>query len=149
VLVSDEEGISPLMSRCIGQIDQMQSTREMNEHSIEESTETDSTSFAPEPPPRCTDPARRRSSIGQLAHFIKRNSVDSKASDNGIQSAATHSKGITEMIQNFQFRPQNQEKIQQRKMEQRQGNPDYLLAQSKRKRMADYAQQTDTSKRTQ
>ena len=111
MLVSDEEGISPLMSRCIGQIDQMQSTREMNEHSIEESTETDSTSFAPEPP------LRRRSSIGQLAHFIKRNSVDSKASDNGIQSAATHSKGITEMIQNFQFRPQNQEKIQQRKME--------------------------------
>ncbi|KAL7543525.1 hypothetical protein ACHAXR_012815 [Thalassiosira sp. AJA248-18] len=136
VVVSDEEGVSPLKSRCAEKPHQI--TREMrDELSVEQSTETDSMSNIPEAPPRRRD---RRSSVGQLAHFLKRNSIDGRAADLNIDDSATHGKGIAEATQNFQFRSPNPEKLQQREMEQRQCDPDYLLAQSKRKRMADYAQ---------
>lgn len=112
--------------------------REASELSIDQvSTETDSMSFIPEPSPKPRESkGRRSSSVGQLAHFIKRNSVDDRTS----QSA--YVEGITEgCIRNFQFRSQDPERLQQRELLRRQGDPEFLLAQSKRKRMTDYVQQ--------
>ena len=136
VFFSDEEGISPLKSSCV--IKPYQTIGETREElSAEQSTESDSMGYIPEP--RRRDSARR-SSVGQLAHFVKRNSVNDKTEDHGFNSA-THYKGIRESIQTFQFRSEDSEKLQQREMERRQGDPDYLLAQTKRKRMTDYGQQ--------
>jgi len=137
VFFSDEEGISPLKNSCvIKPYHTIGETRE--ELSAEQSTESDSMGYIPEP--RRRDSAARRSSVGQLAHFVKRNSVKDKTEDHDFNSA-THYKGIRESIQTFQFRSQNSEKLQQREMERRQGNTAYLLAQTKRKRMTDYGQQ--------
>ena len=76
VFVSDEEGVFPFKSSHVGK--PFQTTVETrDELSAGQSAETDSTSYVPEPP---RDPSRRssstrRSSVGQLAHFMKRNSV--------------------------------------------------------------------------
>lgn len=142
VLVSDEEGITPLKNHGLSK--PAPTTRDgKDQRSVGESTETDSMSYAPEPPPRRPSSLRRRSSVGQLAHFVKRNSVDDNdaaAASHDMQSA-THSKGIGEAVLKFQFRSHDPEKIQHREMERRQGDPEYVLAQTKRKRMAEYVQQ--------
>jgi len=136
VFFSDDGGVSPLKSSSIGG-KPFQTIGDMSESlSAAQSNETDSTSLVAAPPRRRS--SARRSSVGQLAHFMKRNSVKSEDAD--INSAG-HGKGITEAIQTFQFRSQDSERLQQREIERRQNNPDYLLAQSKRKRMTDYGQQ--------
>lgn len=135
-VVSYEEEASPLETDGVDNLDSI--AREASELSIDQvSTETDSMSFIPEPSQkRRESKGRRSSSVGQLAHFIKRNSVDDRTS----QSA--NGEGITEgCIRNFQFRSQDSERLQQRELLRRQGDPEFLLAQSKRKRMTDYVQQ--------
>lgn len=129
IVVSDGEGISPLKSKSIGQ------TRD--EMSFEQS-ETDSISYLPEPKPR-RDSSRRRSSVGQLAHFVKRNANSDKP-EVCRHDSATDSKGIIEAVRQFQFRSQDPERLKHREEERRQSDPDFLVAQSKRKRMTDYGQ---------
>ena len=131
VVVSDEDVISPFKS--VGAKSQHQGGRD------DTSTETDSVSYIPEPPPRRPSAARRRSSVGALAHFVKRNSVDDVA--HSPADTTINGKGVTEALQKFQFRSQDAAKLQQREMERRQSNDEYLLAHSKRKRMIDYAPQ--------
>lgn len=140
VFVSDEGIMFPLKNSSVDKPYQT-SWETRDEHTAEQSTETDSTSYIAEPPLQRRGSVARRSSVGQLAHFVKRNSTSEKLEDPDINSAV-HSKGITEAIQKFQFRSPDPEKLQQRERERRQSDPDYLLAQSKRKRMKDYGQQT-------
>lgn len=139
VFVSD---VFPFKSSHVGK--PFQTTVETrDELSAGQSTETDSTSYIPEPRPR-DSPRRssstRRSSVGQLTHFMKRNSVSEIIEEHDIHCAAD-GKGISEAIRNFQLRSQDSEKLQQREIERRQKDPEYLLAQTKRKRMTEYGQQ--------
>ena len=106
----------------------------------ETQTEDDSTSYRPEPPHRrsSTNSTRRRSSsVGTLAQFIKRNSLDS-GQVNHNQVAAFDSKGILEAIMKFQFRSSDGDALQMREAERRQSDSEYLQAMSKRSRMKDY-----------
>ena len=132
VVVADEEGTvaSPHKLMCADKPYSIGDARD-DTSSVEQSTET------PEPPSRRR--TSRRSSVGQLTHFVKRNSMtNDKAEDHGDIQSATHSKGITEAVKKFQFRSQDSERLKQREKERRLTDPEYLLAQSKRKRMTDY-----------
>ena len=85
----------------------------------EQLTDTDSMSIP--------DSLRPRSSLHR-SPSMRRNSVDGR--------------GIAEAIQDFTFRPKILSKqVLQRETERRQSNPDYLLAQIWRQRMAEYGQQ--------
>lgn len=103
----------------------------------ETQTEDDSTNYRPEPPNRrsSTNSTRRRSSsVGTLAQFLKRNSLDSgKVNHNQIE--AFDSKGILEAIMKFQFRSPDGDT---RRIHSRQSDSEYLQAVSKRSRMKDY-----------
>lgn len=135
VVVSDEDvGISSLKGSTCENDSEMR-----DELSYEQLTDTDSLDF---PENRCRrSSTARRSSVGQLAHFMKRKSVTDATQDQGYIAAAD-SRGITEAIQGFTFRPKTLcDKLQQRETERRQSNPGYLLAQNRRKRMTEYGQQ--------
>ena len=138
VVVADEEGTvaSPHKLMCADKPYSIGDARD-DTSSVEQSTETDSMSYIPDPPSRRR--TSRRSSVGQLTHFVKRNSMtNDKAEDDGDIQSATHSKGITEAVKKFQFRSQDSERLKQREKERRLRDPEYLLAQSKRKRMTGY-----------
>lgn len=132
VVVADKEGTvsSPHKLMCADKPYSIGEARD-DTSSVEQSTET------PDPPSRRR--TSRRSSVGQLTHFVKRNSMtNDKAEDDGDIQSATHSKGITEAVKKFQFRSQDSERLKQREKERRLRDPEYLLAQSKRKRMTGY-----------
>eukprot|EP00986_Skeletonema_menzelii_P000632 scaffold175_cov134-Skeletonema_menzelii.AAC.2 len=104
----------------------------------ETQTEDDSTNYRPDPPPRrSSTTSRRRSSVGTLAQFIKRNSLDAGKGDRD-QNSAFDSKGILEAIMKFQFRKEDGDTLQMREAERRQSDSGYLEALSKRNRMNDY-----------
>jgi GAF domain-containing protein len=105
----------------------------------ETQTEDDSTNYRPDPPPRRSSTnSRRRSSVGTLAQFIKRNSLDASIGDQN-QVSAFDSKGISEAIMKLKFRsPPDDDMLRMRETERRQSDSEYLQALSKRNRMNDY-----------
>ena len=111
---------------------------EQTTQTAETQTEDDSTSHRPDPPPRRSSTnSRRRSSVGTLAQFIKRNSLDAGKGDHN-QNSSFDSKGILEAIMKFQLRSNDGETLQMREAERRQSDSGYLEALSKRNRMNNY-----------
>ena len=79
------------------------------------------------------DSMRRRSSLGALVQFVKRNSTTSEID--------VSNQVLGEAIQQHRFRaPSNEDilKVQQLEVERRQSNPEYKIAHSKRQRMTEY-----------
>jgi hypothetical protein len=129
--------------------DQSSSSRLQKEEEEEESddesesfeqttqTEDESTSYRPDPPHRrsSTNSRRRSSSVGTLAQFLKRNSLDTGNGDRG-----TWGMGISEAILKFELRSHNELKLKLQKHEQerRLSDSGYLQALSKKNRMNDY-----------
>lgn len=148
IFFSDEGVISPLTSSCVARSHQVNVETRNDQGSVEQSTESDSTSYIPEPPRR--DSARRRSSVGDLAHFIKQNCLK-KATEGQDVNAVTHGSGINEAVLKFRLRPADMESLRHREIERRLSDTGFLVAESKRKRMKDYGQQTrrhDPAKRS-
>lgn len=135
---SDEGIISPLTSSYVDRSHQVELETKNDQESVEESTETDSTSYIPEPPRR--ESAKRRSSVGELAHFVKQTSTEDPTEDRGINSV-TQRGGITEAVQKFQFRAPDLETLRHREIERRLSDAGFLIAESKRERMRHYGQQ--------
>lgn len=109
-----------------------------------QSTETDSTSYISEPPRR--DTAKRRSSVGELAQFIKHSSATKDvAEDLGIntrrRSSLAENTGIIEAVQHFRFRAPDLKTLRHREMERRLSDSFFLVAETKRKRMLEYSEQ--------
>ena len=132
VLISDEHGDSPLELAH----DYLGST----EMSVEQSTETDSLSVPAETPttPFRRDSSRRRSSVGSLAQFVKRNSItDCEESPSGQFAGG---KTISEVTSAFRFRVEDTDVTHQRERERRQSDPTFQVAQAKRTRMRDYGE---------
>ena len=134
IFFSDEGVTSPLTSSCVARSHQVN-----DQESVDQSTESDSTSYIPEPPRR--DSGKRRSSVGELAHFIKQNCLK-EATEGQDVNAVTHGSGINEAVQKFRFRPADKETLRNREIERRLSDTGFLVAESKRKRMKDYGQQT-------
>jgi hypothetical protein len=130
---SDEGFISPLMSRCVARLHETRNDQE----SVERSTDTDSTSCIPERPRQ--DSMKRRSSVGQLAHFIKQNCAKNPTEGRGIDSA-TDSSGIAEAVQKFRFRAPDLETARHREIANRLSDTGLSIAETKRKTMKDYSQ---------
>ena len=139
IFFSDEDVTSPLTSSCRSH--QVKVETRNDQGSVEQS-ETDSTSYIPEPPRR--DSAKRRSSIGELAHFIKQHCLK-EATEGSDVNAVTYGSGINEAVQKFRFRPADMETLRHRETERRLSDTGYLDAELKRKRMKDYGQQTRSS----
>ena len=100
----------------------------------ETQTEDDSTNYRPDPPRNSSTNSRRRgSSVGTLAQFIKRNSLDTGNSDPNTLGV-----GISEAIRKFQFRSKDEDMLSKREQERRLSDSGYLQALSKRNRMNDY-----------
>ena len=84
-----------------------------DEMNVEQSMATDSLPYREPARRNSANAPRRRSSLGSLVHFIKRNSFTAEASDRLCQSAnnrvgsPTHGKVLGEIIQQFQFRSQS------------------------------------------
>lgn len=131
VLISDEHGESPLqLAQDLGS----------TEISIEQSTETDSMSFAAAetPPPFRRDSSRRRSSVGSLAQFVKRNSItDCEETPSGQFASG---KTISEVTSAFRFRVEDTVVTHQKERERRQSDPMFQVAQAKRTRIRDYGE---------
>lgn len=134
VLISDEHGESPL---------QLGQNLESTEMSLEQSTETDSMSFVPAEVPT---PSRRgrRSSVGSLAQFVKRNSITDCEESSSGQFASN--KTISEATSAFRFRPEATEVTHQKERERRQSDPKFQVAQAKRNRMRDYGEKIKEDK---
>lgn len=116
---------------------------EQDEMSVEESTEADSTSYRDPPPTRRrSDTMRRRSSLGTLAQFVRRNSTNDDRPSTEVDHKGADGKGILEATLKFKFRSSTSAAevlhLQQREMERRESDQDYKAAQIKRKRMVDY-----------
>jgi hypothetical protein len=79
--------------------------------------------------------------VGELAHFIKQNCLK-EATEGQDVNAATHGSGINEAVHKFRFRPADKETLRNREIERRLSDTGFLVAESKRKRMKDYGQQT-------
>lgn len=137
IVISDEAGVSPLKSaaRSIPKSKQQHDASEGSDQSTEED------SYIPDPPPRSRDSRqRRRSSVGELSHFVKRNSINNgnTVKAQADVNSATHSKGIAEAVLKFQYRSQNFEKLKEREHERRNSDSQWLIAEEKRKRMQEY-----------
>ena len=116
---------------------------EKDEMSVEESTEADSTSYRDPPPTRRrSDTMGRRSSLGTLAQFVRRNSTNDDRPSTEVDHKGADGKGISEATLKFKFRSSTSAAevlhLQQREMERRESDQDYKAAQIKRKRMVDY-----------
>jgi hypothetical protein len=116
---------------------------EKDEMSVEESTEADSTSYRDPPPTRRrSDTMRRRSSLGTLAQFVRRNSTNDDRPSTEVDHKGADGKGISEATLKFKFRSSTSAAevlhLQQREMERRESDQDYKAALIKRKRMVDY-----------
>jgi hypothetical protein len=94
------------------------------------------------PPLLLRSDTKRRSSVGTLAQFIKRNSLDISSRDHNGDAC------ISEAILNFKFRSQNNnEAIQKREQARRESDSEYMQALRMRNRMNDYHKDKVSSQR--
>lgn len=150
VVFSDEAVASSLIGDCDARShDPVKSeTDSTSRNSVEKSAhDTDSTSFRPE---KLTsrDISKRRSSVGELAHFIKlaaSETNDEKVDKQDIsptrrRSSVVETAGITEAVQKFRFRAPDMKMLRQREMERRLSDTGFQVAETKRKRMQEYGE---------
>jgi hypothetical protein len=152
VVFSDEAVASSLVSDCDARShDPVKSESDSTSYknSVEKSADdTDSASFRPEKQPTGRDISKRRSSVGELAHFIKQaasEANDVKADNQDItptrrRSSVVETAGITEAVQKFRFRAPDMDVLRQREMERRLSDTGFQIAETKRKRMQEYGE---------
>ena len=125
--------------------DQSESLELTSQSHTETQTEDDSTHYRPESVLSRRRSERRRSSVGTLAQFIKRNSLDASNGDHNNLDLAFNSKGVLEASMNFRFRSPDGETIRRREHERRQSDSDYLIALSKRLKMDNFRRRGSTT----
>jgi cAMP and cAMP-inhibited cGMP 3',5'-cyclic phosphodiesterase 10 len=152
VVFSDDAVASSLISNCDARSrDPVKSETDSTScrNSVEKSADdTDSASFRPEKQPTGQDISKRRSSVGELAHFIKQavsEANDVKADNQDItptrrRSSVVETAGIAEAVQKFRFRAPDIDVLRNREMERRLSDANFQIAESKRKRMQEYGE---------
>lgn len=151
VVFSDDSVESSLISDCDARShDPVKSETDSTSYrnSVEKSADdTDSASFRPEKP-TSRDISKRRSSVGELAQFIRQaasETNDEKADNKDItptrrRSSVVETAGITEAVQKFRFRAPDMNVLRQREMERRLSDTGFQVAETKRKRMQEYGE---------
>jgi hypothetical protein len=152
VVFSDEAVVSSLIGDCDARShDPVKSESDSTSYrnSVEKSADdTDSASFRPEKQPTGRDISKRRSSVGELAHFIKQaasEANDVKADNQDItptrrRSSVADTAGIAEAVQRFRLRAPDMDVLRTREMERRLSDTGFIIADAKRKAMVEYGE---------
>ena len=146
VVFSDDAVESSLISDCDARShDPVKSETDSTSYrnSVEKSADdTDSASFRPEKPTG-RDISMRRSSVGELAHFIKQCSETNDEKDitpTRRRSSVVETAGIAEAVQKFRFRAPDMDVLRHREMERRLSDTSFIIADAKRKAMQEYGE---------
>jgi len=147
VVFSDDAVESSLISDCDARShDPVKSETDSTSYrnSVEKSADdTDSASFRPEKPTG-RDISKRRSSVGELAQFIRQAASETNdekdITPTRRRSSVVETAGITEAVQKFRFRAPDVDVLRQREMERRLSDTGFQVAETKRKRMQEYGE---------